>query len=86
MAEIGQPVSDLFYKQWDAEFKSRETKTVEKERVVAYLVGPGSIMPLAGRNPYLDALEEMAGWTNCKNHRRKYENTIQFLNHFSNSS
>jgi hypothetical protein len=38
-------------------------------------------MPVAGGNPYLQALEEMAGCTDCKSHKRKYENTIQFLKH-----
>ena len=86
MAEVGQPVSDLTYKQWDAEFKNKKTNAVEKENVVAYLVGPGSIMPVAGGNPYLQALEERAGSTDCKSHKRKYENTIQFINHFLNSN
>lgn len=86
MAEIGQPVSDLTYKLWDLEFKNRETEPVEKETVTAYLVGPGSIMPLEGGNPYLKALQEMASCANRESHRRKYENTIKFLKHFSASN
>ncbi len=83
MVEVGQPISDLTYKQWDAPFKNSKTKAVEKEKVVAYLVGPGSILPVTGGNPYLEALEEMAGSTNCKAHRQKYQNTIELIKHFS---
>ena len=74
MAELGQPVSDLTYKRWDAEY-------VGKEPVVAYLAGPGSIMPLPeiSGNPYLEALEAMAADTHCESHKRKYTNTIEFL-------
>lgn len=88
MAEVRQPVSDLCYKRWDAEFKKTKTHTVEKESVIAYLPGPGSIKPVpeVGGDPYLEALEEMAGWTECEGHRRKYENTIQFIKHFTNSN
>lgn len=82
MDEVGQPVCALNYKQWDAEFKNRQTKDAEKETVIAYLVGLGSIMPLAGGNSYLKALEEMAAATNLNSHKRKYENTIQFIKHF----
>jgi hypothetical protein len=84
MDEVSQPVSDLTYKRWDAKYKNRKTNAVEKEpNVVAYLVGPGSIMPMAGGNAYLDALEEMAACTDCERHKRKYLNTIEFLKHFS---
>ena len=82
MAEVGQRVSDLAYNRWDAEFKERNTKLVTKESVLAYLVGPGSIMPVAGGNPYLEALEQMAARTECESHKRKYENTIQFVKYF----
>ena len=82
MAEVDQPVG-VTYKPWDAEFKNRKTNAVEKEAVVAYLVGPGSIMPVAGGNPYLQALEEMAACTACESHKRKYINTIEFLKHFN---
>jgi hypothetical protein len=81
MEEVGQPVSDLTYRRWDAEFKTGKPKTVAKESVVAYLVGPGSILPVSGGNPYLNALEEMAGEVDCGSHKRKYLNTIQFLRH-----
>jgi len=87
MAEVGQPVSDLTYKRWDAEYKNLKTNAPEKElNVVAYLVGPGSILPVTGGNPYLKALEEMAAGTDCESHRRKYENTIQFLKHFTTAN
>lgn len=81
MEEVGQPVSELTYRRWDAEFKSG--KTLEKESVVAYVAGPGSIMPIAGGNPYLDGLEEMASQAECESHKRKYVNTIQFLRNFN---
>ena len=82
MVAVGQPVSDLTYKRWDAEYKNRKTNAVGKEPVVAYLVGPGSIMPVAGGNPYLQTLEEMAAYTVCESHKRKYVNTIKFLKYF----
>ncbi len=83
MVEVEQPLSNLTYKHWAAEFKNRTTGAVEKENVVAYLVGPGSIMPASGGNPYLTVLEAMANDADCVDHRRKYENTIKFLKHFS---
>jgi hypothetical protein len=83
MAEVSQPVKDLYYKRWEAPFRSRTAKTVEKESVVAYLAGPGSIKPVVGGNPYLEALEEMASWADSESHKRKYLNTIQFLKHFA---
>jgi len=88
MAEVGQPVSDLCYKRWDAKFKKTKTNSVEKESVVAYLPGPGSIRPVpeVGGNPCLEAVEGMASWTECEGHRRKYENTIRFIKHFTNSN
>lgn len=82
MREVGQPVSDLTYKRWNAEYKNQKTNAVAKEPVVAYLFGPGSIMLVAGGNPYLQALEEMAACTVCESHKRKYVNTIEFLKHF----
>lgn len=86
MAQVCQPVSDLTYRRWDTPFNNRKTNAVEKESVVAYLVGPGSIMPVDGSNPYLKALEEMAGSARCENYKRKYENTIHFLKAFSVSN
>jgi hypothetical protein len=85
MAEVGQPVSDLCYKRWDAESKKTKTNTVEKESVVAYLPAPGSVKPVpeVGGDPYLETVEEMASWTQCEGHRRKYENAIQFMKHFA---
>ena len=83
MEEVGQRVSDLTYKRWDGEFKNSKTKAVEMESTLAYLVGPGSIMPVDGGNPYLGALEAMASCADCESHKRKYENTIRFLQHFS---
>jgi len=85
MVEVGQPVSDLTYKRWDAEYKNRKTNAVGKESVMAYLVGHGSIMPVAGGNPYLQTLEEMLACTAYESHKRKYVNTIEFLKHFNPS-
>jgi hypothetical protein len=73
-------------KTWDAEFNNRDTNSFEKERVVAYHVGPGSIMPVTGDNPYIQALEEMADSLVCTSYKRKYENTMQFLKYFNTST
>jgi len=79
MSEVGQPVSQLYYKKCLVECKNRETNTVKKTRVVAYKAGPGSIMPVTGGNPYLQTAEEMRRTTKSKKHRKKYQNIIQFL-------
>ncbi len=82
MAETDQPLSDLYYRRWNAEFKNRKNHTFEREDVVAYLMGPGSIMPVVGGNPYLEALEKMENSTDNEDHKRKYSNTIEFLKSF----
>lgn len=86
MPEVGQPPpSELYYKRWDAEFKNRTTNGMEQETVCAYLVGPKSIMPTDGGHPYLATLKEMARGASVEDHRRKYQNTIQFIESFSGS-
>ncbi|MGD0253937.1 MAG: hypothetical protein ABSC01_14725 [Verrucomicrobiota bacterium] len=79
MSEVGQPVSQLYYKKCLVECKNRETNVVKKKRVVAYKVGPGSIMPVTGGNPYLTTAKQMRDSTKSKKHRKKYQNTMQLL-------
>jgi len=86
MKEVGQAVSKLYYKRWPLPFKDRKTKTVRTRSVVAYLMGPGSIMPVVGGNPYLEAFEEMAARTKGKDHKRKPKNTIEFIKHFAEAT
>jgi hypothetical protein len=50
----------------------------EQETVVAYLVGLSSPLPLDGRNPYLQTVEEMESCAEDKRHKIKYLNTVQF--------
>jgi hypothetical protein len=83
MAEVSQTVSDSTYQQRNAEFKNPKTAALEKENVVAYVVGPGSIMPVAGGHRYLHLLEEMAASTDCTSAQRKYENSIQFIKSYN---
>jgi len=82
MVEVGQPVSDLTYKRWDATYKNRKTNAVGKESVMAYLLGDGS-MPLEDGNSFVEVLEEMAVREKCESIKRKYVNTIEFLKHFN---
>jgi hypothetical protein len=81
MEELGQPPKGPIYKRWKAEIKDGKTKAVRRSflSVVAHVPGPGTIMPVAGGNPYLAAITEMSSATKCKTYRRKYQNTIRFL-------
>jgi hypothetical protein len=74
------------YKEWKAEVKEREPNTFSQESVVAYLPGPGSVHFKTDDNryrPYLDSLDEMLRAAKCEEHKRKYGNTKEFIQHFA---
>jgi hypothetical protein len=78
MEEVGLPTSGPYYKQSGVKSKNRKAGGSEQETVVAYLVGLSSPLPLDGRNPYLQAVEEMESCAEDKRHKTKYLNTVQF--------
>jgi hypothetical protein len=80
MDRVGRPASNrACYKNWRTEFK--EGFGFRTEEVVAYLPGPESIRPVVGENPYLEAVQRMAGAAPAE-YQRKYQNTVAFLRHF----
>jgi hypothetical protein len=79
MSEVSQPVSSLYYKNHLVESKNREINISKKKRVVAYKAGPGSILPVVGGNPYLATMQEIHSSIRSKKIRKKYQNTIRFI-------
>jgi hypothetical protein len=79
MNEIGKPVSEAYETKWNAELRNQRTNRMEREDVIAYRIGSAGEWPLAGGNPYMRAVEEMAVSASSKHDRQKYANTVHFL-------
>ena len=66
------------YRKWDAEYKAGEG--FKKEAVWAYPIG--AEIPLNGQNCFIGILQSMAEQCSDPKIRRKYQNTIRFLEHY----
>ncbi|HUJ12099.1 MAG TPA: hypothetical protein VL171_18990 [Verrucomicrobiae bacterium] len=84
MAELGQPVSELYYERQCAPFRDRNAARLKLESVVAYGIGQSSALPVVGGNPYLHSVKAMHDAITNRRHRKKYQHTIQFNEHFDN--
>ena len=87
-SELGVADNLSCYREWNAEVKDREPNTFSQESVIAYLPGPGSIQFAKEKNPYrhyLKDLEKILFSAECEKHKRKYQNTIHFIQHYAAS-
>ena len=76
MSEIGLPPHErLNYAYWQIPYKN--TDNTLPESLPAYIIGGAT--EINNRNPYLDKLVEMKSRLKNVRFRRKYENTINFI-------
>ena len=79
---ISSKLPSANFKKWEAELKPKSPCVgIQKETVWAYLLGNDLIVN--GKNSCLDALEHMGNHASNDYIKRKYQNSIDFLGHFS---